>query len=77
MRVLVDCYWGIMVSSSSSSEKKKSDSLFKGVLGGDSNCKGSHQLELFKVEMVAVCDGTSPVDKLDLLLCLVLGKEQA
>ena len=47
-----------------------------GVLGGDSGCKGSRQLELFEVEMVAVCEGTMPVGKLYLLLHLVLGKGQ-
>ena len=45
-----------------------------GVLGGDSGCKGSYQLELFEVEMVTICESTMPVGKLNLLLCLVLGK---
>ena len=66
------------MSSSSSSERKKSDDgWFFGVLGGDLGCKGSCQLELFKVEMVAVRKGTTLVDKIDLLLCLVLDKGQA
>ena len=64
-------------SSSSSSEGKKSDKdWFFGVLDGDLGCKSSCQLELFEVEMVAVYDSTMPFGKLDLLLCLVLGKEQ-
>ena len=66
-----------MVSSSSSSEEKKSDGWFRGVLGRDSGWEGSRQLEGFKVEMVAVQEGTSPDGKLDLLLRLVLGKGQA
>ena len=66
------------MSSSSLSERKKSDNgWFGGVLGRDLGCKGSHQLELFKVEMVAVHEGTTLVGKLDLLLHLVLGKGQA
>ena len=65
-------------SSLSSSEGKKSDDgWLLGVLGGDSGCEGSHQLELFEVEMVVVHEGTMPVGKLDLLLYLVLGKGQA
>ena len=77
-RISVDCCWETVVSSSSSSEGKKSDDgWFLRVLGGDSDCKGSHQLELFKKEMVAVCESTTLVGKLDLLLCLVLGKGQA
>ena len=72
-RFPVDRCWRTVVSSSSLSEGKKSDDgWFLGVLGGDSGCEGSHQLELFKVEMVAVCEGTMPVGKLDLLLHLVL-----
>ena len=66
-----------MVSSSSSSEGKKSDGWFEGVLGNDSDWEGFHQLRLFEVEMVMVCEGTMPINKLDLLLCLVLGKGQA
>ena len=55
-RLPVDLCWGTVVSSSSSSEGKKSDDgLFRGVLGGDSGCEGSRQLELFEEEMVAVC----------------------
>ena len=50
-----------MVSSSSLSEGKKSDGWFKEVLGNDSGWEGSRQLELFKVEMVAVCEGMMPV----------------
>ena len=46
------------------------------VLGGDLGCKGSHQLELFEMEMVVVCKSTTLVGKLDLLLYLVLGKRQ-
>ena len=65
------------MSSSSSSEGKKSDGgLFLEVLGGESGCNVSHQLELFKVEMVVVCESAMPVGKLDLLLCLVLNKGQ-
>ena len=49
-------------SSSSSSEGKKLDNdWFFGVLGGDSGCKVSCKLELLKVAMMAVCEGTSPV----------------
>ena len=66
-----------MVSSSSSSEEKKSDGWFRGVLGGDSGWEGSRQLGLFEVEMVAVYESTTQIGKLDLLLCLVLGKGQA
>ena len=47
-----------MVSSLSLLEEKKSDGWFEGVLGRDSGCEGSCQLGLFKVEMVAVCEGT-------------------
>ena len=78
VRVPADCCWGTVVSSSSSLEGKKSDSgWFQGVLGKDSGCKGSRQLELFKEEMVAVRKGMTPVGKLDLLLRLLLGKGQA
>ena len=66
-----------MSSLSLSEGKKSDDGWFFGVLGRDSGCESSHQLELFKEEMVAVCEGTMLVGKLDLLLCLVLGKEQA
>ena len=77
-RVPADYCWRAVVSSSSSLEGKKSDDdWFLGVLGGDSGCEGSCQLELFKVEMVAVCEGTSLKTKLDLLLHLVLGKGKA
>ena len=76
-RVLADCCWRTVVSSSSLSKGKKSDDWFRGVLGRDSGCKGSHQLELFEVEMVAVCEGTTPVGKLDLLLHLIPDREQA
>ena len=66
------------MSSSSLSERRKSDdSLFLGVLGGDLGWEVSHQLWLFEVEMVVVCEGTTLVGKLDLLLYLVLGEEQA
>ena len=76
--MLADCCWGIVVSSSSSLERKKSDDgLFLEVLGGELDCKVSHQLELFEVGMVVVCKHTMPVGKLDLLLCLVLSKRQA
>ena len=61
----------------SSSEGKKSDGWFRGVLGNDSGWEGSCQPRLFEVEMVAVCEGMLPIAKLDLLLCLVLGKGQA
>ena len=61
-RVPADCCWGTVVNSSSSSEGKKSDDgWFLGVLGGDSGCEGSRQLELFKEEMVAVCKSMVPV----------------
>ena len=50
------------MSSSSLSEGKKLDNgWFLGVLGGDSGYKGSRQLELFKEEMVAVHESTTPV----------------
>ena len=67
----------MVVSSLSSLEGKKSNGWFGGVLGSDSGWEGSRQLELFKVEMVVVCEGTMPDGKLDLLLRLVLGKGQA
>ena len=66
-----------MVSSLSLLEGKKSEGWFQGVLGSDSGWEGSHQLRLFEVEMVAVHEDTMPIGKLDLLLCLVLGKERA
>ena len=66
-----------MVSSSSSSEGKKSESWFREILDKDSGWKGSRQLEVFKEEMVVVCEGTMLIGKLDLLLCLVLGEGQA
>ena len=76
--MLTDHCWSTVVISSSSLEGKKSDSgLLLGVLGGESGYKVSHQLELFKVEMVAVCGGIVLVGKLGLLLCLVLDKRQA
>ena len=71
------CCWSTVVSSSSLSKGKKLDGWFRGVLDGDSGCEGSHQLELFKMEMVVVHEGTMPVSKLDLLLHLVLGKGKA
>ena len=78
VRLPTDLYWRTVVSSSSSLEGKKSDNgWFFGVLGGDSGYEGSCQLELFKVEMVVVREGTMPSGKLDLLLHLVLGKRQA
>ena len=65
-------------SSSSLSEGKKSDDgWFLGALDRESGYKSSNQLELFNEEMVVVHEGTMPVGKLDLLLCLVLGKRQA
>ena len=64
-------------SLSSSKGNKSDDGWFLEVLGRDSDCKGSHQLELFKVEMVVVHKGTVLVGKLDLLLHLVLDKGQA
>ena len=77
-RVLTDCCWGTVVSSLSSSEERKSDNgWFMRVLGGDSDCESSCWLVLFEVEMVAVYDSIMLVDKLDLLLCLVMGKGQA
>ena len=63
-RLPADHCWGIVVSSLSSSEGKKSDSgWFLGVLGGDSGCEDFHQLELFEVEMMAVHEGTMLVGK--------------
>ena len=43
-----------MSSLSLSEGKKLDDGWFGGVLGKESGCEGSHQLELFKVEMVVV-----------------------
>ena len=63
-----------MSSLSSSEEKKSNDGWFLEVLDRDLSHKGSHQLELFNVEMVAVHEGMMPVGKLDLLLHLVLGE---
>ena len=64
VRVLADCCWGTVVSSSSLLEGKKSDNgWFVGVLGGDSGYEGSCQLVLFKVEMVMVHEGTTLVGK--------------
>ena len=61
-RVPADCCWRTVVSSLSSSEGKKlDDGWFRGVLGKDSGCEGSRQLELFKMEMVAVYEGMMPV----------------
>ena len=63
-RVLAECCWGTVASSLSSSEGKKSDNgWFRGILGRDLGCEGSHQLGLFEVEMVVVCEGTTPVGK--------------
>ena len=76
-RVPADWCWGTVVSSSSLLEGKKLDGWFENVLDKDLGCKGSCQLELFEVEMVVVCDGTAPIGKLDHLLRLALGKEQA
>ena len=45
-------------------------------LGGDLGCEGSCQLKVFKVEMVTVYKGTTLIGKLDLSLCLILGKGQ-
>ena len=54
-RVPADYCWRTVVSSLSSSEGKKlDDGWFLGVLGGDSGCEVSRQLELFKEEMMAV-----------------------
>ena len=58
-------------------EKKSDNGWFLEVLGRDSSCESSHQLKLFREEMVAVCESITLVGKLDLLLCLVLGKGQA
>ena len=66
-----------MSSLSSSEGKKSDDGWFRGVLDKDSGWESSCQLELFKEEMVAVCEGMALIGKLDLLLCLVLGKGQA
>ena len=63
-RVLADHCWRTVVSSSSSSEEKKSDnSWLIEVLGRDSGYEGFHQLVLFKMEMVKVCEGTMLVGK--------------
>ena len=65
-------------SSLSSSERKKlDDGWFLGVLGGDSDCEGSCQLELFKEEMMTECESMTLVCKLDPLLHLILDKGQA
>ena len=48
-------------SSSSSEGKRLNDGWFFWVLGGDSGCESSHQLELFKVEMMVVHEGMTPV----------------
>ena len=67
-RLPTDLCEGTMVNSSSSSKGKKLDGgWFLEVLDRDSDYKGSCQLELFKVEMVVVCEGTTPIGKLDLL----------
>ena len=63
VRVSAVCCWSSVVSSSSSSEEKKSDGWFRGVLGKDSGWEGSRQLEVFKEEMVAVLEGTTPGGK--------------
>ena len=77
-RLPADHCWRTVVSSSSSLEGKKSDDgWFLEILDGDSGYEGSCQLELFKVEMVAVCEGTMLIGMLDLLLHLVLSKRQA
>ena len=61
-RVQADCCWWTVVSSSSSLEGKKLDNgWFSGVLGEDSGCEGSCQLELFEVEMVAVHEDMMPI----------------
>ena len=60
-RVPADCCWGTVVSSLSLLEGKKSDGWFGGVLGEDSGWEGSRQLRLFEEEMVAVCEGTTPL----------------
>ena len=65
-----------MSSLSSSEGKKSDDGWFLGVLGRDSGCEGSCQLEVFEVEMVAVHEGMTPIGKLDLLLRLILDKGQ-
>ena len=67
--------WVMVGNCSSSSEGKKSvNDLFLRILGEDSGWEVSCQLQLFKVEMVAVHESMMPVGKLDLLLCLVLDK---
>ena len=65
-----------MESSSSSSKAKRSEGGFVdlGILDGDSGWEVSHQLELFKVEIVTVCKSTLLIGKLDLLLHLVLSR---
>ena len=78
VRLLADLCWRAVVSSLSLLEGKKlDDGWFLGVLGGDSGCEGSRQLELSKVGMVVVHKGMVLIGKLDLLLHLVLGKRQA
>ena len=52
-----------MSSLSLSEGKKSDDGWFLEVLGGDSGCENSCQLELFKVEMVAVCESMTLVGK--------------
>ena len=75
-RLPADHCWETEVSSLSLSEGKKLDNgWFLRVLDGDLGCEGSRQLELFEVEMVTVCEGMMLIGKLDLLLCLALGKE--
>ena len=47
-----------------------------GILGGDLGWEVSYQLKLSEMEIVVVCESMTLVGKLDLLLCLVLDKEQ-
>ena len=60
-RLSADLYWGTVVSSLFSSERKKSDNgWFLEVLDRDLGYEGPHQLELFKVDMVVICESMTP-----------------
>ena len=50
------------MSSSSLLEGKKLDGWFRGVLGNDSGWEDSHQLRLFEVEMLVVCENMMPIE---------------
>ena len=72
-RLLVNCW---MVETSSLSERNESGDDCPEVLGRDSGCEVSCQVGLCEVEMLAVPGSMMPSGKLDLLLCLALGKGQ-